>query len=176
MCSSGSSHTGSSAKCIATVNVPFGTPRAASTCAGLMSSFASGALRIGAPDFCAAAGSPIASRTRTATKVRSVWAEARRFMSILLVIWNRPRKRDGDGTDPEKMHHYGQVAELVKCSAVRHRIWRASFDERRGSLRALHGARRSPDDAGAVRDRHQHRDAQKTDGAAGGARRAHALV
>src|SRR5262245_27937968 len=160
MCSSGSSQPGSSAKCIATVSVPFGTPRAASTCAGLMSSFASGALRMEAPDFCAAAGSPMTSRTRTVTKVRSVWAEARRFMSILLVIWDRSRKRDGDGTDPERMHHYGQVAALVKSSAFRRldleqQEFRA---ERRGSLRALHRARWSPDDAGAVRDRHQHRD------------------
>src|SRR2546428_4037409 len=51
-CSSGSSHPGSSAKCIATDSVPFGVPLP-SIWAGLMSSFASGPLRIGA--FCAAA-------------------------------------------------------------------------------------------------------------------------
>src|SRR5262245_33825064 len=170
MCSSGSSQPGSSAKCIATVNVPFGTPLAVSTCAGLMSSFASGPLSMGAaPDFCAAAGSPTVRRASMATRVRSVWTEARRFMSILLVIWGRARKRDGNGTDPEKLHHYGQVAALGKSTTGRY----LGLPQDSGRLQR---ARRSPDDTGAVSDRDQHRASEKTDGTAGGARRSHPLV
>src|SRR4029453_11640693 len=115
MCSSGSSQPGSSAKCIATVSVPFGTLFAVSTWAGLISSFASGPVRMGAgPDFCAAAGSLMVRRASGTAQARSVWVEARRVMSSLLVTHDRSRKRDGDGTDLEELHHYGQVAALVK--------------------------------------------------------------
>src|SRR5262245_20612577 len=172
MCSSGSSQPGSSAKCIATVNVPFGPPFAVSTCAGLISSFASGPSRMEvAPDFCAAAGAPTVRMAKTATRVRSVWAEARRVMSILLVIWGRARKRDGNGTDPKK------AASLwTGCSAcqVYHRSRPSALPA--GNSGRLHHARGSPDDAGTVRDRDQHRDSEKTDGAASGARRLHPLV
>src|SRR2546422_2532166 len=92
-------------------------------------------------------------------------------MSILLVI-DRSRKRDGDGIDPEKLHHYGQVASLVKSAASRRHL-RATPDTNSRRLRRPRG---SPDDAGAVGDRYEHGDAEQTDGAAGGTSRPNALV